>query len=440
MVERFIRTSRRRRNHQSYSTSSSDSTLKRAAMHKCSGKKRYNRFMEPFYPMVISAIVVLATLVYASYLDVRDRRVPFICWLPMLAVGICCTGLMLWQTTGNSGLIVGYLSLFASFLYADYLDNRGRTDSPGLTFYYQKGSVFCYLALVLALPAFSWFVLSPPLTMQLITWYAMFAGIFVYVTWMEYTGKFDEPEDPKRKKQGASVTETIGRWYFVLIILIYVISTVTLISGGAWKLNEGLFILLPAVFCGVFYTFGRMHLFGGADAWALVFISFCVPTFPFTPLFGIPLLGFLAFSALINALLLNLVTPLGICIINLVRGNRAPLRYMFFGFPVRGDAIRKTWGFVMEDFEVKDGTVSRKFIGFWDAIRRMYTGEDRIYTKDLREHPEKFGQELVTYEKAGTVWISYAVPFIVPITAGFVSAVLFGDFLLTIMKLFISGV
>ena len=163
-----------------------------------------------------------------------------------------------------------------------------------------------------------------------------------------------------------------------------------------------------------------MHLFGGADAWALIFISFCVPTFPFTPLLGIPPLGFLAFSALINALLLNLVAPVGIFMINLARQNRAPLMYMFFGFPVRGDAIQKEWGFVMEDFEEKNGAVSRKFIGFWDAIRRMYAGKGRVYTKDLREKPEKFVKELATYRKAGTVWISYAVPFIIPITAGFV--------------------
>jgi archaeal preflagellin peptidase FlaK len=188
----------------------------------------------------------------------------------------------------------------------------------------------------------------------------------------------------------------------------------------------------------VFYTFGRMNLFGGADAWALIFISFCVPTFPFTPLLGMPPLGFVAFSTLINALVLNLLAPLGIFAINLARGNRAPLMYMFFGFPVRGDAIQKEWGFVMEDFEVKDGAVSRKFIGFWDAIRRMYAGEGRVYTKDLREHPDKFREELAVYRKAGTVWISYAVPFIVPITAGFVSAILFGDFLLAAMTLVVG--
>jgi preflagellin peptidase FlaK len=182
-----------------------------------------------------------------------------------------------------------------------------------------------------------------------------------------------------------------------------------------------------------------MHLFGGADAWALIFISFCIPTFPFTPLFGMPPLGFLSFSVLINALVLNLVAPIGIFFMNCIRRNRAPLMYMFFGFPVNGERIRDEWGFVMEDIEERNGTINRRFIGFWDSVRRMYTNEGRIYTKDLREHPEKYQKELAMYRKAGTVWISYAVPFIIPITAGLVTALIFGDLLFALMKVIPGG-
>ena len=162
--------------------------------------------------------------------------------------------------------------------------------------------------------------------------------------------------------------------------------------------------------------------------------------FPFTPLFGEPPLGFLSFSVLINALLLNLVAPIGIFIINVIRKNRAPLMYMFFGFPVNGERIQYEWGFVMEDFEEKKGTVSRKFVGFWDSIKRMYSGEGRVYTKDLREHPEEFQKELALYRKAGTVWISYAVPFIIPITAGLITAIIFGDLLFAFMKIIAGGI
>jgi preflagellin peptidase FlaK len=153
-----------------------------------------------------------------------------------------------------------------------------------------------------------------------------------------------------------------------------------------------------------------------------------------------PPLGFLSFSVLINALLLNLVAPIAIFIINVIRKNRAPLMYMFFGFPVKGDRIQNEWGFVMEDFEEKKGSVSRKFIGFWDSIKRMYSGEGRVYTKDLREHPEEFQKELALYKRAGTVWISYAVPFIIPITAGLITAIIFGDLLFAFMKIVAGGI
>jgi preflagellin peptidase FlaK len=246
---------------------------------------------------------------------------------------------------------------------------------------------------------------------------------------------FDEPARQKGRKQDNNMARIINRWYFILIILIFAIVSVLMLYGQNGWGSPAIMLLFLSVFCGVFYLFGRMHFFGGADAWALIFISFCIPTFPFTPLLGNPPLGFLAFSVLINALILNMVAPLGIFIMNVLRKNRAPLMYMFFGFPVRGDRIQDEWGFVMEDFSEKNGQVSRKFVGFRESIGRMYSGEGRVYTKDLREHPEEFLKELALYRRAGTVWISYAVPFIIPITAGLITAIVFGDLLFAAMNI-----
>jgi len=390
--------------------------------------------MQVFYSLAISAAAVLATLVYASYLDIRDRRVPFRTWYPMLIVGVPATVVFLYQQTGTNGnspdisLIAGYLSVVAAFLFANYLDSRDE----------KERFRFEYLAIVLALPVLAWFVLVPSLNVQIVPWFVMLAGILGYVSYNEYRGKPQETKKAKKRRiQEPTVADSIGKWYFVLVVMIYAITSVILLFGS-WG-TPALSILLLAIFCGVFYIFGRLHLFGGADAWALIFISFCVPTFPIPPLLNTPPLGFLAFSALINALILNLVAPVGIFLINIARGNRAPLMYMFFGFPVQGDKIQDSWGFVMEDFEEKKGEVKRTFIGFFDAIRRMLAGKGRVYTKDLREHPEEFEKELSLYRRAGSVWISYAVPFIVPITAGFLTAVFLGDFLLAITRLVLGG-
>ena len=254
-------------------------------------------------PMIISAVAVLVTLLYASVLDVRDRRVPFTTWYPMLVVGI---------------------------------------------------------------PAAAWFYLS------------------------------------------------IG-------------------FSGRWGLVAG-YIALCFIFSLMFYLFAAKNLFGGADAWALIFCAACIPFFPVTPLFGYPPLGFLPFTVLTNAVVLNLIAPVGIFVMNVAKKNRAPVPYMFFGFPVDGSGIQKTFGFVMEDMEEKDGVLVRRFVGMRESLRRMVSGERRIYTKDLRLHPEQFKKELALYNKAGTVWISYAVPFIIPITAGLISAIVLGDFLFLIMR------
>jgi len=94
----------------------------------------------------------------------------------------------------------------------------------------------------------------------------------------------------------------------------------------------------------------------------------------------------------------------------------------------------------MEEIGVgEDGSIDRRFIHPAEAIRRMVTGKDRIYTKDLRDHPSDYVREMEVFKKAGSVWISYGIPFLVPLTAGVVSSIVFGDILFTLIT-FTAGV
>jgi len=207
--------------------------------------------------------------------------------------------------------------------------------------------------------------------------------------------------------------------------------------GTLFLLNAGLayrFLVVSALFCGLFYLFAYFHLFGGADAWALIFIAALVPIFPFVPLMGVPPFQFFPFTVLTNAVILNLAAPLGIFIWNIRKGNKAPVRYMFFGFPVPGDRLGQFYGFVMEDIREDNGIVNRRFLTLRESLSKMFRGEDRLYTKDIRLHPENYRKECDLFRKAGEVWISYGVPFIVPITAGFFTALVGGDLLYTMMK------
>lgn len=200
-----------------------------------------------------------------------------------------------------------------------------------------------------------------------------------------------------------------------------------------WQVAVG-YLILVAVFCGFFYFFQAANLFGGADAYALIIITACVPFFPIEPYFGASPLGFFPFTVLTNAVLINIAAPVAILGKNLIEGNRAPLPCLFLGFPVDGKAIQNEFGFVMEDIEEEDGRLVRRFVGFTESLRRIVRGERRLYTKDLRLHPKDYQKELALYRKAGRVWISYGIPFIIPITAGFLTALFMGDILFVIMK------
>ncbi|MDD1710062.1 MAG: prepilin peptidase [Methanoregulaceae archaeon] len=196
---------------------------------------------------------------------------------------------------------------------------------------------------------------------------------------------------------------------------------------------------MAIVFSLVFYLFAYFNLFGGADAWALIFLSLCIPAFPLIPIFGVPPHAFFPFSVLINAVLLNLFTPVAIYFYNIKKGNNAPFPYLFIAYPVEGTQISESNGYVMEEFGEDNGVLIRRFIGIGEAIRGMVTGKGRIYTLDLRRNPEKYRKERELMEKAGRVWIAYGVPFIIPITAGFVTALLFGDIFFGLLKV-VNGV
>jgi len=196
-------------------------------------------------------------------------------------------------------------------------------------------------------------------------------------------------------------------------------------------------LCMTVLFVVFFYASAAwLHLFGGADAWAFIVITLFVPLYPFVPLTGSPLIVFFPFAVLVNTAIIGLIAPLGMLAYNLWHHNKAPLNYLLTGMPVPGESIAQHHGYAMEEFSETDGVLSRRFIGHGEALRKMVKGSGRIYTRDLRMHPEDFETELAIYRKAGEVWLSYGLPFIVPITAGFVLALLFGDLLYLFIQIF----
>jgi preflagellin peptidase FlaK len=368
-------------------------------------------------PLVIASIAVLATLAYAAVLDVRERSVPVRTWYPLYVAGSISVLWYLITVPSGWGTVAGYAALIVTIIYGIELEvEKGKI--PGKVLSLALGATI--------LQGLAWGFLWRNLGLAAIAGFIVLIGVLWTGLEVEKLASLDEASLPPASRW-------FRAWHVPLIIALQGTAWAGLFLAGKGGVGD-LLLVLVALYSELFLVFAGMNLFGGADAIALVAIALFVPVFPIQPILGYPPLQFLPFSALTNAVILNLVTPIGIAILNAVKGNRAPFPYTFFGFPVRGDSIENTFGFVMEDFREEGGGLERRFIPIGSALRRMVEGKGRIYTKHLKEHPERYEKELALYRKAGMVWISYGVPFILPILAGFATALLGGDILFTVMR------
>jgi preflagellin peptidase FlaK len=365
-------------------------------------------------PLAIASVAVLATLAYASLLDVRDRSVPLHVWYPLYIAGSIA---VLWYFAGTSGwgTVAGYAALIVTLVY-------------GIELEAEKGKVPKHVLVLAigatALQALAWGFLWRSLGIAAIAGFVILVGIL----WEGY-------ELTKKASLDEEGLSPFSRWFVLwhlpVVVGIQALGWAALLLAGMGGTGD-LILILVAVYSELFLVFAIMNLFGFADAIALICIALFVPRFPFEPLLGYPPIDFLPFSALTNAVILNLVTPVIIFVLNVMKGNHAPFPYTFFGFPVKGDTIEHTYGFVMEEFSDEEGGLDRRWIPVSTALSQMVTAK-RVYTKDLKRYPEKYRKELALYRKAGMVWISYGVPFILPILAGFATALFAGDILFSAM-------
>jgi preflagellin peptidase FlaK len=365
-------------------------------------------------PLAIASVAVLATLAYASLLDVRDRSVPLHVWYPLYIAGSIA---VLWYFAGTSGwgTVAGYAALIVTLVY-------------GIELEAEKGKVPKHVLVLAigatALQALAWGFLWRSLGIAAIAGFVILVGIL----WEGY----ELTKKASLDEQGLSpFSRWFVLWHLPVVVGIQALGWAALLLAGMGGTGD-LILILVAVYSELFLVFAIMNLFGFADAIALICIALFVPRFPFEPLLGYPPIDFLPFSALTNAVILNLVTPVIIFVLNVMKGNHAPFPYTFFGFPVKGDSIEHTYGFVMEEFSEEEGGPGRRFIPVSTALSQMVTAK-RVYTKDLKRYPEKYRKELALYRKAGMVWISYGVPFILPILAGFATALFGGDILFSVM-------
>jgi len=219
-----------------------------------------------------------------------------------------------------------------------------------------------------------------------------------------------------------------------------------LASGSVFVFYEvftgGVSYLKPLILSGVvvfvsIYILFQLGAFGGGDAKGLIVLSILFPLYPFFnfsgeafPLLGIPAVGLFAFTVLGNALLLTIFVPLGMFCYNLLHFSpemmKKPL-YMFIGYRTEISSLKyKQHLGLLEKFEFDEsGSLKRRYV-------RAGLNFDANQKPELEEYMKKglIGKD---------IWVTPGLPFMISITGGFVTAVVFGDLIFYIvMRLFVG--
>jgi preflagellin peptidase FlaK len=172
-------------------------------------------------------------------------------------------------------------------------------------------------------------------------------------------------------------------------------------------------------------------MFGGADAKALIAIAIVFPYYPLldigghlfpvldsirSPIFSLAVLG--------NAVLLPIAIVIAYAVRNLIT---VPLKEivsnpiaLFTGYLMKIDQIKGKHVRLMHRYYEIDGKIQKKI---------LFGGKDA--------DPETF-KKLIAWQKEGKigdkVWVTPKLPFLIPITMGFLIAVFYGDLLMLLMS------
>jgi len=181
------------------------------------------------------------------------------------------------------------------------------------------------------------------------------------------------------------------------------------------------------------YLFFRLGLFGGADAKCLIAISVLIPVQPdfafvyyqYAANSSLLLFPF-AITTLLNGAIFSLCVPIGLFVYNVLslsRGElKANLRYAFIGYEKSLEAVsgmKHTRLVHLYDDDEEGGDIKRSFIFGGIEI-------DAEVVEALKKYHAqgKIGDK---------VWVTPELPFILFITAGFLSALLFGNLVFCIL-------
>lgn len=172
-----------------------------------------------------------------------------------------------------------------------------------------------------------------------------------------------------------------------------------------------LLAISPLVTLIISYIFFRLALFGGADAKALICISFIS-----FARHANPTLGIFSLDVLSNAALLALFVAPSLCIYNLVRLSWAELKddpwCIFIGYKLAVTDLHPKVRLVHE-YEQTNDKLTKKF-----AFGGLEIDEDGI---------ERLMSYVASDKIEDKIWVTPSLPFILFITLGFIATSLYGN-------------
>lgn len=250
-----------------------------------------------------------------------------------------------------------------------------------------------------------------------------------------------------------------NRVWLVMIVAGTPFVAYELIIGGSQQLIMLIIsvILVYTAMASIFYLSRYIGgAFGGADAKVIIVLSYIIPIYPVMnfsnlsfPLFGIPfgidpfeiisyaglsfftaamfalisLFSSFAFTSYFNGLIIFMIIPLLIFIFNLLKLNVKEMResplLMFIAYETKISDLRGKHVRLMHNFYEENGNVNREL--------KMFGVDIDDGTLDMLERWQKKG---MIGEK---VWVQALLPFMIAITLGFFTAVIFGNLMLAVM-------
>ena len=228
------------------------------------------------------------------------------------------------------------------------------------------------------------------------------------------------------------------------------------------------YIELVVLFCAAYYTISRfMKSMGGADAWGLIFITLFVPIAPAATAVPISQITpsitvFYPIAVIVGFGIALLLVPIGLLVLNLVRGNKAPWYYMMTCQHISVNDLPRKFGFIMDNISMPDeirgeglrggsgenrgegmpprvcahyaqGMKKREGMGDTHTYLSFIEFAQRILKKDLKYRTEIAINHMLVYKKdtqsepdSGKFWVTYTVPLILPMTAGYLMAYIAG--------------